>query len=132
MSSSDQNSQPRQAGPKVFISYRRRFDRASARLLRLELTRVFGDDAVFRDVDDIAPGDIFPQKILNAVNACDTFLALISPSWLETAADLQNPGDFVRLEIAAALARKVKLIPLLLNGARMPPRAELPPDLGEL
>lgn len=133
MSSRRPKPRPARAGPKVFISYRRRFDRATARFLRRDLTEAFGDEAVFRDVDDIAPGDVFPRRIADAVNECDTLLVLISPGWLETIPGLQDPGDFVRIELATALARgDVKVIPLLLDGARMPSQQELPAEVGEL
>src|SRR5215208_6491161 len=69
--------------PKLFISYRRRFDSPSARLLKEALTEAFGEGAVFRDVDDIAPGDAFPESIRKAVESCDAFLPLISPGWVE-------------------------------------------------
>ena len=132
MTIDNKNSPARRPGPKVFISYRRRFDQGFARLLKLELTKAFGDESVFRDVEDIAPGEVFPQKINDAVKSCDTFLALISPGWLETVASLQNPDDFVRLEIAAALGAGVRVIPVLIGGAQMPKKGDLPEDLRAL
>ena len=115
--------------PKLFISYRRRFDHASARLLKGQLTEAFGEGAVFRDVDDIRPGDAFPETIRKAVETCDVFLALVSPGWLGVIGELQNPDDFVRREIAAALARPVALIPVLLGGAEMPEAGALPEEI---
>ncbi|MBV8858224.1 MAG: toll/interleukin-1 receptor domain-containing protein [Acidobacteria bacterium] len=120
------HSSPRRPGARLrlFISYRRRFDTPSARLLKDELTRAGFE--VFRDVDDIEAGEAFPETIRNAVEDCDVFLLLISPDWLKTAGSLQNSDDLVSREITAALARGVKIIPLLLGGARMPKAEELP------
>jgi hypothetical protein len=132
MTIGDKNSPSRRPGPKVFISYRRRFDQGFARLLKLELTKAFGDESVFRDVEDIAPGEVFPQRIEDAVKSCDTFLALINPDWVETVASLQNPEDFVRLEIAAALGAGVRVIPVLIGGAQMPKKEDLPEDVRAL
>ncbi|MDQ3747307.1 MAG: toll/interleukin-1 receptor domain-containing protein [Acidobacteriota bacterium] len=132
MTIGNKNSPARRPGPKVFISYRRRSDQGFARLLKLELTKAFGDESVFRDVEDIAPGEVFPQKIDDAVKSCDTFLALISPGWVETVASLQNPDDFVRLEIAAALGAGVRVIPVLIGGAQMPKKEDLPEDVRAL
>src|SRR2546423_139065 len=115
--------------PKLFISYRRRFDYVSARLLRQELADAFGDEAVFRDVENIAPGDPFPERIDRAIKSSDLFLVLISPGWVETVESLRDPDDFVRREIAAALARPVRVIPVLIGGARMPEAEELPADI---
>jgi TIR domain len=132
MSTGNTDSPAGRHGPKVFISYRRRFDSGFARLLELELTKEFGVGAVFRDVGQIAPGAPFPQVINQAIESCDTFLALISPEWVKTVASLQDPEDFVRIEIAAALAARVRVIPILLNGAQMPKKEDLPEDVREL
>ena len=128
MNTSDQNS----AGPKVFISYRRRSDAPYARLLRQDLGKEFGAEAVFRDVERIEGGEKFLPQIYAALGNCNTFLILISPEWLEAATRLHEPEDFVRAEIAAALASGVRIIPLLLNGAQMPPKRDLPDDIKEL
>jgi hypothetical protein len=117
---------------KIFISYRRRFDYGSARLLKEQLMEAFGEGAVFRDVDDIKPGDDFPESIREAVETCDAFLPLISPGWLGVIGELRDPEDFVRREIAAALARPAPVIPVLLGGARMPEPDELPEELRRL
>ncbi len=129
-----ENSSTRRRGarPRLFISYRRRTDSASARLLKDELTRAFGEGAVFRDVDDIEAGEAFPETIREAVEDCDALLLLVSPGWVESVPRLRNPDDFVRREVAAALARRVPLIPVLLGDARMPKADELPEDVRDL
>lgn len=132
MSTSDQNSPPRRAAPKVFISYRRRSDAPSALLLSRDLTREFGAEAVFRDVEHIGGGTKFLPKIYAALGNCNTFLALISPGWLKAAGRLHDTEDFVRMEIAAALASDVRVIPVQFNGAPLPEKKDLPADIREL
>ena len=129
-----ENSPTRRPGarPRLFISYRRRFDHASARLLKEQLTEAFGEGAVFRDVDDIRPGDAFPESIRKAVEACDAFLPLVSPGWLGVIGELRDPEDFVRREIAAALGRPAPVIPVLLGGASMPEPEDLPDEIKDL
>jgi hypothetical protein len=118
--------------PRLFISYRRRFDQASARLLKDALTRAFGEVAVFRDVDNIQPGQAFPDTIRAALESCDVFLLLVSPGWVELIEELRDPEDFVRREVAAALARDIPLVPVLLGDARMPEADELPEEIRDL
>ena len=101
--------------PWLFISYRRRFDLASAHMVEDELTRVFGEGAVFRDVKGIQPGQNFPAIIQAALESCKVFLLLVSPGWVEVIEELRDPKDFVRHEVAAALARGIPLIPVLLG-----------------
>jgi hypothetical protein len=84
---------------------------------------------VVRDVDSIQLGNDFADVIAAAVTSCDVLLALIGHQWLAAAA---GPNDFVRVEIEAALTRGVQVIPVLVDGARMPTAAELPPSLALL
>ena len=85
-------------------------------------------------MDTIEPGVDFAEEIFRAVAACKVLLAIIGPTWL-TAADergrrrLDDPDDIVRLEIEAALARGVRVIPILVEGAVMPAREDLPESL---
>jgi TIR domain len=97
----------------------------------------FGAEQVFMDVDTIALGEDFTKAIADAVGACDVLLAVIGPNWLSvTASDgkrrLENPHDFVRLEIKSALKRDVRVIPTLVHGAEIPASGELPRDLAPL
>jgi TIR domain len=111
-------------GP-IFISYRRQDNVAAyvAASLYERLTREFGDDMVFQDIDSIEPGDDFVEKINNAVESCAVLLALIGDGWVEMTNEagqrrLDDPEDFVRLEIEAALARNVRVIPVLVGEAK--------------
>ena len=100
------------------------------------LARRFGRGRVFKDVTSIEPGDDWAAEIMAAVGSCVVLLAVIGPAWL-TAANvtgrrLDDPGDLVRLEIRTALARGVRVIPILVDGARMPDPSDLPSDLAQL
>ena len=120
---------------RIFISYRRQETAWPARQLYEVLTAKFGVDKVFKDVDDIKPGEDFDERIRGAVGACDVLLALIGPQW-STVTDeygrrrLEDPDDFVRLEIETALGRDdVRVIPILVDGAQMPRPYDLPQTL---
>jgi len=129
-------SRKRQAGKPVFISYRREDSAGFTRAIANHLREVFGEDRVFVDVDTLAPGDDFTAKIRQTVGECAAELVIIGPNWLTAEQDggrrLEDPGDYVRLEIGAALARDVRVIPILVDGASMPAAADLPEDLAAL
>ena len=122
---------------RVFISYRRQDSAAYAGRLYDRMADRFGDRQIFMDVDSIEPGVDFEAAIEEAVGSCQVVLALIGREWL-TATDnegrrrLDDPGDIVRLELEAALSRNIRIIPILLDGARMPQRGELPRTLEAL
>jgi hypothetical protein len=121
----------------VFISYRRQETSDLAGRLYDRLIDRFGEAKVFMDVDTIEPGADFTEAITQAVGTCQVLLAVIGPQWL-AAADkhgrrrLDDPDDIVRVEVEAALARGVRVIPLLAGGAEMPQRHDLPGSLGGL
>jgi hypothetical protein len=122
---------------RIFISYRRGDTAAYARRLYDALVERFGDDQVSMDIDAIEPGVDFVERVEHAVDSCDVFISLIGPDWL-TVSDsrggrrVDDPADFVRREIEAALDRHVRLIPVLVQGAEMPPGDELPAPLAPL
>ena len=122
---------------RIFISYRRGETAYPAGWLYDRLADRYGGEQVFKDVDSIELGDDFVEVINGAVGSCDVLLALIGEDWL-TITDAQgrrrldDPHDFVRLEIEAALARDVRVIPILVDGARMPAAEELPNSLSKL
>jgi len=122
---------------RIFISYRRGETAYPAGWLYDRLAQHFGAGQIFKDVDSIELGDDFVQVITRAVGSCDVLLALIGHQWLSiTDASgqrrLDDPDDFVRLEIEAALTRNVRIIPILVDGARMPNADELPEGLASL
>ena len=121
----------------VFISYRREDSQGEARALFQDLVARLGRDAVFMDVDSIALGRDFRDVLQDRLATCDLMLVLIGREWLagkDSAGRrrLDDPGDFVRLEIAAALKRKIPTTPLLLQGAQMPTAEQLPKDINDL
>jgi hypothetical protein len=130
-------SGPPAASGRIFISYRREETAYPAGWLYDRLADRFGGRQVFKDVDSIQLGDDFVEVITRAVGSCDVLVALIGDQWL-TITDahgrrrLDDPDDFVRLEIEAALTRKVRVIPILVDGARMPRADELPDSLVKL
>ena len=119
------------------MSYRREDTAYPAGWLYDRLAGHFARSQVFKDIDSIELGDDFADVITTAVGSCDVLLALIGGRWLTVAGQdgrrrLDNPDDFVRLEIEAALARDVRVIPILVEGARMPRADELPASLSKL
>ena len=122
---------------RIFISYRRDETAYPAGWLYDRLANQYGGEQVFKDVDSIELGDDFVQVITRAVGSCDVLLALIGEQWLTMTDEhgrrrLDDPDDFVRLEIEAALTRNVRVIPILIDGAEMPRADELPPSLASL
>jgi hypothetical protein len=119
---------------RIFISYRRDDSRGYAGRLQGDLSRRYTEEHVFRDVE-IPPGADFGEYITGLVDKCNVVLAIIGPRWLdardrEGERRIDDPQDWVRLEIERALARDgVEVIPVLVDGARLPPREELPASL---
>ena len=122
---------------QIFISYRREESRWSARSLHDRLIQRFDRSQIFMDVDSVGLGEDFVKTIEETVGSCDVLIAIIGAHWL-TSTDgqgdrrLDNPEDFVRMEIATALRRNIRVIPVLLDGASMPRSTDLPDDLKQL
>ena len=127
---------PATVSGRVFVSYRRQDSSGSAGRIYDRLAERFGDDQVFMDVDAIKPGEDFRKVITQKVSTCQVLLAIIGPRWLDQEQwgqrRLEAPDDILRLEIAAALERGIRVIPILVEGAVMPKREELPDDLASL
>ena len=118
----------------IFISYRREDTAPYAGWINHRLVTEFGSEQIFFDIDTIPPGDDFVEVLSQRVESCDVLLAVIGNSWLSVKDPsgrprIQNPEDFVAVEIGAALRRKVRVIPLLVGGARMPGTEKLFPIL---
>lgn len=123
--------------PRIFISYRRDDSGYIAGMLAERLEAVFGADSVFIDVDAIPLGVDFREYLNQAVAKSELMLALMGNEWLNVKnaqglRRLDDPADFVRIEIEAALKRQIPVVPVLLEQARMPLEAELPPSLQPL
>jgi TIR domain/Invasion associated locus B (IalB) protein len=122
---------------RIFINYRRDDSIGMAGRLHDRLSQTFGRKTLFMDVDHIPPGVDFVNHLNNQVAACDVFLAIIGPNWLNATNEkgerrLDATDDFVAIEIAAALARNIRVIPVLVDGARMPKAGDLPKSLKPL
>jgi len=121
----------------IFISYRREDSAYAAGRLYDRLGLHFGSDRVFMDIDTIGLGEDFVQVIENAVASCDVLVCIIGKQWLKATSStgqkrLEDPSDFVRLEIVSALDLGVDVIPILLDGAEMPNLETLPTVLEPL
>jgi tetratricopeptide (TPR) repeat protein len=122
---------------QIFISYRREESRWSARSLHDRLSAHFDRKQIFMDIDAIALGEDFVKAIETTVAKCDVLIAVIGTNWLISKDEqgnrrLDNPEDFVRMEIGTALKREIRVIPVLVDGALMPRSADLPDDLKSL
>jgi len=131
-----QERKPSKTG-KVFISYRRQDVMAYAGWLYTLLTRGALRNRVFIDVDTIEKGRDFTEALEQHLAQCDVMLVLVGRNWLDArdTSDrrrLDDPEDFVRLEVKTALLRGVSVIPLLFDGAPMPRVEQLPDDLKPL
>ncbi|MCP3802079.1 toll/interleukin-1 receptor domain-containing protein [Allokutzneria sp. A3M-2-11 16] len=122
----------------VFLNYRKGDSSALAGFLYEELSRHLGEGVVFYASESIRAGYDFTELMLPAVRTCPVLLAVIGPQWLdmrERHSDVRridHPDDWVRREIAEALRRNHCVIPVLVEGARMPHSSELPEDIAAL
>ncbi|HSL03717.1 MAG TPA: toll/interleukin-1 receptor domain-containing protein [Nitrospiraceae bacterium] len=119
---------------KVLISYRREDNADVTGRIYEWLTRKFGREAVFKDVDSIPLGVDFRIYLDQQVAKCDVFLAVIGRDWMEKRDSkgqsmLDGAVDFVRIEIESALKRQIPVIPVLVSGASIPPAERLPASL---
>jgi hypothetical protein len=121
----------------IFISYRHDDTGPYARLLQVYLHERFPHASVFMDLDSIEAGTDFAEAITAGVGSCCVLIALIGPNWLtlkdeEGQRRLDNPDDWVRFEIRAALLSRVRVIPVLIDGVKIPKQQQLPTDLCHL
>jgi tetratricopeptide (TPR) repeat protein len=122
---------------QIFISYRRDDAAYVTGHINDRLCEEFGAESIFTDVDNIALGVDFRAVLDEKVGQCQILLAVIGSSWLSAKSQdgelrLQNPADFVRIEIESALKRKIPVIPLLVAGTIMPSKEHLPESLQDL
>jgi hypothetical protein len=131
----------RPTNPKLFISYRREDSEHIAGRICDRMITQFGKDNIFFDIETIPLGVDFRVYLSESVSQCSILLAIIGESWLDIRHPdgnrkgerrLDDPADFVRIEIAAALVRNIPVIPVLVGRAEMPREAELPEPLKPL
>jgi hypothetical protein len=123
--------------PGIFISYRREDSIAHAGRLYDRLSAHFGKERVFIDLDTIDFGVDFVAALQQSVASCDVLIAVIGKQWLDVKDEegrrrLDNPEDFVRIEIRAALDRDIRVIPVLVGGSRIPRSIDLPDPIAKL
>jgi formylglycine-generating enzyme required for sulfatase activity len=129
------------AKPYIFINYRRQDSDWFVDRLSDKLERVYGETNFFVDKDDITYGKPFPDEIKKHLSRSDVLLVVIGNQWLDirekydnTIRRIDNPDDWVRLEIEMALnlGDELLVIPLLINNAAIPDKAQLPPEISGL
>jgi tetratricopeptide (TPR) repeat protein len=121
----------------IFLSYRRTDSADVTGRIWDRMIAKFGEGGVFKDVDSVPLGVDFARYIAEHVQRCTVLIAVIGRQWLDVTDGnghrrLDNPADFVRIEIEAALARDIPIVPVLVQGATMPLANELPPSLQPL
>jgi hypothetical protein len=117
--------------PQIFLSYRRVDSTDTTGRIYDWLKQHFGGRVVFRDLNNIPLGVDFRAYIDQTLSQCYIMLVIIGPNWIEIKDNdgrrrLDDPEDFVRIEVESALARKIRVVPLLVQGATMPKESELP------
>lgn len=127
---------------KLFISYRRADASTEAQLIAKQMRERYGEESVFFDVHSILKGVDFQEKIDASVSKCDVLLAVIGDRWIDARFDegerkgqrrLDDPKDFVRIEVASALKRDIPVIPVLIGKVSMSDlQNKLPTDLADL
>lgn len=123
------------AASGVFISYRRQDSQSAAGRLADSLEQRFGKAQIFRDVETIQPGVDFVDAIEGALSSCSAMLVVIGRRWKGDKGEqnrLLLANDWIRLEIAAALKRGIRVIPVLVEGAAPPEEVDLPDDIKSL
>lgn len=122
---------------RIFVSYRRADTQQAAGRLADDLGHHFGVDKVFRDVENIGLGLDFSEALNRELETCGVMLTLIGSKWLAVtdeagARRLDNPDDWIRQEIATALRRNIRVVPVLIDGATLPAANALPDELRAL
>ena len=123
------------ASPSILISYRRADSGDVAGRIYDRLVAYYSRETVFKDVDSIPLGIDFRKHLSESVGACQVLLAVIGRNWIEPGGSerrLDDPRDFVRIEIETALERRIPIVPLLVQGTSMPSEEDLPPSLRPL
>ena len=121
----------------IFISYRRSDSISEAGRIYDRLVSHFGRDHIFKDVDSIPFGVDFAEHLDQMVSQCQVVLVIIGKTWMTVTDEngdrrLDNPDDFVRIEVESALRRDIPVIPVLLEGVSVPSRSQLPESLQPL
>jgi TIR domain len=121
----------------IFINYRSADSQSAAALIDRELAPRFGSDQVFLDSRSIPAGVDFVEELLGRLRTCSVLLVVIGPRWLTLTDDtgqrlIDDPRDWIRQEIVAALTHGLRVIPVLTDEVTLPTEAELPDDIAGL
>src|SRR5215468_12511355 len=121
----------------IFINYRGADSDTAAALIDRELVARFGSDRVFLDCRSIPAGADFAEELLGRLRACGVLVVVIGPRWLALTDGagrrrIDDPGDWIRREIAEALAAGLWVVPVLTGDAALPAEADLPADIAGL
>ena len=121
---------------EVFISYRREDSPDAAGRIYDRLKDHFGEESVFFDIDTVPFGLDFRDHVDEVVSKCDILLVVIGDNWLspddQGRSRLDNPADFVRVEVEVALKRSIPVIPVPVGKAEIPRVEELPEAISDL
>lgn len=122
------------AGRRIFLSYRRQDSQGETGRLHDQLTSAFGPDSVFMDVDNVPYGVDYVDYIHDCLSSVAVVIVVIGEKWAKVTdrrgrRRLDQPDDLVRLEIAEALRRKLPILPVLVQNAKMPDAEDLPEDI---
>ena len=123
--------------PPIFISYRRSDSASEAGRLHDTISKEITEDMVFMDTSGIEPGNEWPQKLVDALEASQVVVIVIGPNWIKASDEygmrrLDDEKDWVRKEIEYSLAKDKKVLPVLVNGAKLPPSDKLPPSIAPI
>ena len=117
---------------KIFSNYRRDDSASHALAVAGYLGNTFGTRNIFIDIGNMLAGQKFENVLEDKLGQCKVMLAIIGPNWVDArdggSRRIDNPEDWVRLEIERALARKIPVIPVLVAGATLPSKSDLPPS----
>ena len=120
----------------IFISYRRKDTAGYTGRLARDLSAYLGKTQIYRDIDEMKPGTDFVESIKSTIESCDIAIIMIGPNWTGKNTDgssrINDPNDYVRLEVEASLARGILVIPVLVDGAIIPSRDDLPQSMWKL
>jgi hypothetical protein len=129
-------SLPQEADHSVFISYRRVESEHIVGRLYEHLASSLGPNAVFKDVDSLALGGDFRTQLEASLNVCRVFVCVMGDQWAGPVGApgrlIDNPNDYVRIEVETALRRNIPLIPVFVHGMRMPAADFFPDGLRDL
>ena len=122
----------------VFVNYRRDDSSSESLAIFNALRQEFGENSAFMDISSLEVGVLWPEEIQSTLNGSKVVLAVIGSNWLRAGSDewgqrrIDRENDWVRQELAMAITANKRIIPVLVNGARMPPTEVLPDSIKAL